>query len=231
MCTLHGFVFLLEGPGQTECKHHPDKLEEPDADADTADDGDVALDLVAEAGEAALRVDLHGSVGVVLCEYAVAAARDVGEAAGVRHVALLGEGRVRPVPKLLCSTAADLSLDNVPGLGDSVVAGLVVVLHALLHVHLYQIVHLVLEPVGCDAGPDLHEEDDAQQHGKGQGHARILLDGSAAPEESDEEDDAADHDEEDGRVEEVVAQEVQVLTVGSLNDSTGYNQHQTGKRE
>jgi hypothetical protein len=42
------------------------------------------------------------------------------------------------------------------------------------------------------------------------GHSH--LDGAAAAEEGDKEDDAADHHEEDGRVEELVAQEVQVLT-------------------
>ena len=55
----------------------------------------------------------------------------------------------------------------------------------------------------------------------------VLLDGTTAPEEGDEEDDAPDNDEEDRSGEELVAEEVEVLTVGSLNDPTSHNQEES----
>ena len=84
----------------------------------------------------------------------------------------------------------------------------VVVGHAGLHVGVQQFLHLGLELVGRDTRSDLHEEDDPQEDGEGEGHAVVLLDGPAAPEESDKEDDAADDDEEDRGGEELVPQEV-----------------------
>ena len=89
----------------------------------------------------------------------------------------------------------------------------------------------MLEFVSSNPSSDLHEEDDAQEDGEGEGHAVVLLDGAAAAEEGDEEDDAADDDEEDGRVEELVAQEVEVLAVHPLDHATSHDQAQARELE
>ena len=55
----------------------------------------------------------------------------------------------------------------------------------------------------------------------------VLLDGTTAPKESNKEDDAAHNDQEDRGGEELVTQEVKILTVGTLNHSTSHNQEQS----
>ena len=136
-----------------------------------------------------------------------------------------------------------LGLDDVPGVSHSLVPALVVVLHPGLHVgvqqtrHLHTVLlstevqqsspYLGLQFVGGDTCPDLHQEDDAEEDGEGEGHAVVLLDGTTAAEERDEEDDASDNDEEDRSGEELVAEEVQVLTVGSLDDTSSHDQEQS----
>ena len=114
-------------------------------------------------------------------------------------------------------------------MGHTLEAGLVVVRHAGLHVGVEQVLHLGLELVGRDTCSDLHEEDNSEEDGEGEGHAVVLLDGSTAPEESHKEDDAADDDEEDRRGEELVAQEVEVLAVGSLDNSASHYEEQPGQ--
>ena len=84
--------------------------------------------------------------------------------------------------------------------------------------------HLSLQLISSNASPDLHEEDDAHEDGKGGRHAVVLLDRPAAPEEGNEEDDAANDDEEDGGVEELVPKEVKVLGVSTLDHSTHHYQ-------
>ena len=59
----------------------------------------------------------------------------------------------------------------------------------------------------------------------------VLLDGAAATEERDEEDDTADSDEEGGSAEEVVAEKVEVVGVGALDDSAGADEEQAGEGE
>ena len=54
----------------------------------------------------------------------------------------------------------------------------------------------------------------------------VLLDGAATPEEGHEEDDAAHDDQEHGGGEELVPEKVEILGVGSLNNSSGDNQEQ-----
>ena len=136
-----------------------------------------------------------------------------------------------------------LGLDDVPGVSHSLVPALVVVLHPGLHVVVEQILHLHnvlqseevqqsspylgLQFVGGDTCPDLHQEDDAEEDGEGEGHAVVLLDGTTTPEEGDEEDDASDNDEEDRSGEELVTEEVQVLTVGSLDYTSSHDQEQS----
>ena len=84
----------------------------------------------------------------------------------------------------------------------------------------------MLEFVSSNPCPDLHEEDDAQEDGEGEGHAVVLLDGTATPEEGNEEDDAAHDDQEHGGGEELVTEKIEILGVGSLNNSSSHNQEQ-----
>ena len=122
-----------------------------------------------------------------------------------------------------------LQLNDVPGVSHPLVPGLVVVPHPGLHVGVQQACHLGLELVGRDTCSDLHEEDDPQEDGEGEGHAVVLLDGSATSEESHKEDDAADNDEEDRSGEELVAQKVEVLAVGSLDNPASHYEEQPGE--
>ena len=85
----------------------------------------------------------------------------------------------------------------------------------------------MLQFVSSDPSPDLHEEDDAQEDGEGEGHAVVLLDGTATPKEGNEEDDAAHDDQEHGGGEELVSEEVEILGIGALNNSSRDNQEQT----
>ena len=119
-----------------------------------------------------------------------------------------------------------LQLNDVPGVSHPLIAGMVVVPHAGLHVGVEQPGHLGLELVGRDTCTDLHEEDDPEEDGEGEGHAVVLLDGSAAPEESNKEDDAADDDEEHRSGEELVSQEVEVLAVSSLDHAASHYEEQ-----
>ena len=130
-------------------------------------------------------------------------------------------------------------------MSHSLVACLVVVLHAVLHVGFKQFSHLSsktqfyivlnstsetylgLQFVGSDTSTDLHQEDDAEKDGEGESHAVVLLDGAAATEEGDKEDNASNDDKEDRSGEELVPEEVKVLTVGSLDDPTSDNEEQS----
>ena len=55
----------------------------------------------------------------------------------------------------------------------------------------------------------------------------VLLDGPTATKEGDKEDDTSDNDEEDRGREELISQEVKILTVGSLHNSSYHNEKQT----
>ena len=81
--------------------------------------------------------------------------------------------------------------------------------------------------VSCDPCPDLHQEDDAQEHSKGEGHAVVLLNSAAAPEEGDKENNAAHDNQEDRGGEELVSEEVEILSIGPLNNTSSHNQKQT----
>ena len=59
----------------------------------------------------------------------------------------------------------------------------------------------------------------------------ILLDGPTATKEGDKEDDTSDNDEEDRGREELISQEVKILTVGSLHHSSYHNEKQTWELE
>ena len=56
----------------------------------------------------------------------------------------------------------------------------------------------------------------------------VFLDGSTAAEKSDEENDASDNHQQNGSVEEAVAQKVQVVAVDALDHAPSHNQCQTG---
>ena len=87
--------------------------------------------------------------------------------------------------------------------------------------------HFRFEPVSSNASSDLHQEDDAKKNSKGEGHAVVFFDGTATSEECNKENDAAHNDQEDRGGEELVSQEVKILTVGSLHHPSRHNQEQT----
>ena len=78
-----------------------------------------------------------------------------------------------------------------------------------------------------DSGAQFDDEDESQQHGEGDGHAVVLLDGPTTPEEGDAEDDASNHHKQHGRVEKLITQKVQVLTVSTLDHTARDDQGQT----
>ena len=86
--------------------------------------------------------------------------------------------------------------------------------------------HFRFEPVGSNASTNFHQEDDAKKNSKGEGHAVVFFNGSATPEECNKENDAANNDQEDWGGEELVSQEVKILTVGSLNNPSCHYQEQ-----
>ena len=57
----------------------------------------------------------------------------------------------------------------------------------------------------------------------------VLLDRAAAAKEGDEEDDAANDNEEDGSVEELVTEKVEILGICSLDHSAGHDQEKSRK--
>ena len=90
---------------------------------------------------------------------------------------------------------------------------------------------LRFEFISSNTCPNLHEEDDTEQNGEGEGHAVVLLDGPAAAKEGDEEDDTSHDDEEDWGREELVSKEVKILTVGPLDHTPCHNQEQARELE
>ena len=57
----------------------------------------------------------------------------------------------------------------------------------------------------------------------------VLLDRAAAAKEGDKEDDAANDNEEDGSVEELVTEKVEILGIRSLDHSAGHDQEKSRK--
>merc|ERR1719474_1831467 len=70
---------------------------------------------------------------------------------------------VGPVGAVLNTTAVQLLLHNVPSSGDPVEGGLLVVLHALVHVLYHLGVQITLQHVGSDSGTDLSDEDNSKE--------------------------------------------------------------------
>jgi len=91
-------------------------------------------------------------------------------------------------------------LNQVPGLGDSLMSLRVVVLHAKPHVLGDLHLEVALEDEGSDSGANLGDEDNGKEEGVGLEHAIILAPGAAAPEESDEEDHQSNNNDEDGGI-------------------------------
>ena len=140
---------------------------------------------------------------------------NVGKTASVGHVLGLGPGRVLPVLVLLDAAALELEadpdfriigtfssqltqpylvLDHVPSVGDAVVAVPAVVEQAFFHVGVDDAADLGSHDVSGDADSELDEEDASEEEREGEGHALVLLDGSAAAEEGDTENDQSDND-------------------------------------
>ena len=86
---------------------------------------------------------------------------------------------------------------------------------------------LAFQLVGSNTSSNLHQEDDTQEDGKGEGHAVVFLDGSTASKESNKEDDASNNNEEDRSGKEGISKEVKILTVSSLNNTTGDDEEES----
>ena len=86
---------------------------------------------------------------------------------------------------------------------------------------------LAFQLVGSNTSSNLHQEDDTQEDGKGEGHAVVFLDCSTASKESNKEDDASNNDEEDRSGKEGISKEVKILTVSSLNNTTGDDEEES----
>ena len=86
--------------------------------------------------------------------------------------------------------------------------------------------HLAFQFVGSNPSTYLHQEDDAQQEGEGEGHAVVLLDCSTTSKEGNEKDDAANNDKKHGGREESITKEIKVLAVSSLDNSTSDNEEE-----
>ena len=135
------------------------------------------------------------------------------------------------------SDSSYLMLYPIPSVSDSIISSLVIVLHTLLHIVIQKTIDLnmmckttrikknelpdlALQLVGGNPGSNLHQEDDSQQDGEGEGHAVALLDCTAASEESNKENYASNNDEKDRSGEESISKEVQILAVSSLDNSS-----------
>merc|ERR1719474_448825 len=93
-----------------------------------------------------------------------------------------------PVGAILNTTAVQLLLHNVPSSGDPLKAGLLVVLHALVHVLHHLSVQVPLQHVGSDSGTDLSDEDNSEEESVGVDQALALLPGATAAQEGNQED-------------------------------------------
>merc|ERR1719209_1345706 len=128
--------------------------------------------------------------------------------------------RVGPVGAVLNTTAVQLLLHNVPSSGDPVEVGLLVVLHALVHVLHHLGVQITLQHVGSDSSTDLSDEDNSEEESVGVDQALALLPGATAAQEGHQEDHTTDDHQEDWSVHIALAQEVQEVLGCNLGPGT-----------
>merc|ERR1719193_42819 len=105
-------------------------------------------------------------------------------------------------------------------MSDPVEVGLLVVLHALVHVLHHLGVQITLQHVGSDSGTDLSNEDDSEEESVGVDQALALLPGATAAQEGHQEDHTTDDHQEDRSVHIALAQEVQEVLGCNLGPST-----------
>ena len=89
-------------------------------------------------------------------------------------------------------------------------------------------IHLAMVTIEHEGGPELEQEQRAEDPAVGEGAAVVLVDGPTAAEEGDEEDCEAKEDEEERSGEEAIAEEVKVLGVGHPDHHSGHDQDAAG---
>ena len=89
-------------------------------------------------------------------------------------------------------------------------------------------IHLAVVTIEHEGGPELEQEQRAEDPAVGQGAAVVLVNGPTTAEEGDEEDCEAKEDEEERSGEEAIAEKVKVLVVGHPDHHSGDDQDTAG---
>jgi len=212
-----GFHLLACAAGNNDT----DQLNDSNADGRAADLVDVFEKLILHLGEATHVPQLVGSGSSTTILY-------IHLAAAVRRLAKVGGV---PLREVVNPTALQLPLDEVPGVGYSIVVGLAIVLHALNHLLVYLAIQVVLEEIGSDARCDLSHQHDEEEGGVRVDHAAAVLRGTEAAKERDQEDHNAHYDEENRCVGVLIPEEVEVLGGLDLDEGAESDEGQTSDDE
>lgn len=226
LCLLDCFILSLDSSGEAAREDDTNELDESYSNANTSNSRDVFNDQSLELSKTASSVDHLLGLVLGFLEDSLSTSRNVSVTARVGDISVGAESRVGPVTVLLSSAAFQLVLHDVPCFSDPFISIHVEVNLALLHVCLNDASDVRSEHVCCDSGSKLKEEDEGEEDGKGDGHTVVFLDGAAAAEECHEEDDAPDDDQENGSVEKLIPQEVEILAIDSLNNAASHDQGQ-----
>merc|ERR1712029_569816 len=203
---------------------HHQQLSHRHTDSNSSNNVQVVVECVAELGETSILEDL---VLLVVHPTPLHLARD---AAGVRDS---GGVVVASLPLLvvLHATTLHVLLDQVPGGGEGFIVRSVIVLETLFHVLLDLVLEISFESEGCDAGSDLSNEDTEEEESVEVHHALVLVAGSAASKEGDNENNSTEDDDEDGSVDIVVSEEVEVVFGFNLSVGSKTNQESSNESE
>merc|ERR1719370_120343 len=137
-----------------------------------------------------------------------------------------------PVSGTLNTTAVQLVLDNVPGVGDPIVLSAVaVVLHSRIHVLHNLSVEVTFQHVSSNASTNLSNKDDCKEECIGVDQTFALLPRPAAAHESHHEDNATNDHQEDRGVHIVVTQEVKVVLGIDLGPGSKADENTSSENE
>merc|ERR1719370_1736085 len=137
-----------------------------------------------------------------------------------------------PVSGTLNTTAVQLVLHNVPGVGDPIVLSAVaVVLHPRVHVLHHLSVEVTFQHVSSNAGTNLSNKDDCKEECIGVDQTLALLPCPATAHEGHHEDHATNDHQEDRGVHIVVPQEVQVILGINLGPGSKANENTPSEDE
>merc|ERR1719370_605097 len=137
-----------------------------------------------------------------------------------------------PVSGTLNTTAVQLVLDNVPGVGDPIVlSAVVVVLHSRVHILPHLSVEVTFQHVCSNAGTNLSNKDDCEEECIGVDQTFALLPRPAAAHEGHHEDHATHDHQENRGVHIVVPQEVQVILGINLGPGSKADENTSSENE